>query len=51
MACQLNNIPALIYNYDNNTPTIDEQIDFAEKNEINVIVIIKEKVFNQLFSL
>jgi hypothetical protein len=45
MICNLNKVSGLIYNYDENSnPSLEEQLDFAEKNDINIIVVIKEKV-------
>lgn len=45
MICNLNKVAGLIYSYDENiNPSLEEQLDFAEKNDINIIVVIKEKV-------
>lgn len=40
----------LIYSYEENVnPSLEEQLDFAERNDINIIVVIKEKVSFCLF--
>ena len=42
----MNEIPALIYSYDNNNSySLEEQLDFIEKYGINVTIILKEKVY------
>jgi len=45
LVCWQNKIPNLIYNYDNSNAHLEEQLEFAERNDINIIVIIKEKVY------
>lgn len=43
--CNITNVPGLIYSYENINHPLEEQLEFAEKNDLNIIVIIKEKVF------
>lgn len=45
MVCNLNCIPALIFSYENINHSLESQLDFAEKSDINILIIIKEKMY------
>lgn len=45
MVCTLNSIPALIFSYENINHSLESQIEFAEKNDINILIILKEKLY------
>ena len=47
MVCQLNSLPALIFSYENVNHSLESQMEYAEKHEINILIIIKEKVYPQ----
>lgn len=46
MVCRVNSIPALIYSYENINYSLEAQIEFAEINDINILIILKEKLYS-----
>ena len=47
LLCWQNHIPNIIFNYDNQNVSLEEQLEFAERNDINITIIIKEKVIKK----